>query len=125
MDANDELQPSAPGVPPGFPEPQTASQPAWQTPYTVPADSRPTWNGWQSQGHVSEFRVDTRNWKAPNLDMDAKPKGFRAWQYRALVHLSGNRIDVRRLLLWARNILGRSTQLQSGEAPTNAAWSTM
>ena len=101
MDTNDTPQRSAPGVPPGFPEPQPASQPSWQPSYNTTADWRSNWNGWQSQGHVSEFRVDTRNWKGAQLDLDAKPEGFRAWQYRALVHLSGNRIDVRRLLQWA------------------------
>ena len=108
MDADDELQPSVRfgsvgAVPPGFPEPppaacRTTSAPDWQPPYTAPADSRPTWNGWQSQGHVSEFRVDTRKWKGAHLDLDAKPEGFRAWQDRARLHLSGGRTDIRKLL---------------------------
>ena len=48
-----------------------------------------------------EFRVDVRNWKSAPLDLEAKPDGFLAWHDRALELLSGDRLDVRRLLLWA------------------------
>ena len=102
----DKPQRSAPGVPPGFAEPQPASQPSWQPSYNT-TTGWTNWNGWQPQGHVSEFRVDTRNWKAANLDLDARLEGFDAWQNRALVHLSGNRLDVRRLLEWAEKHFGR------------------
>ena len=74
MDAGDEILASL--SPPGFPEPQPASQPAWQpsyNDYNTTADWRSNWNGWQSQGHTSEFRVDTRYWNAANFDFDAKP----------------------------------------------------
>ena len=81
-------------TPPGFSEPSTASTPAWQPSYTKGS----SWQGWQPQGHVSEFKVDTRNWKGAYLDLDAKPEGFQAWRDRARVHLSGSRLDVRRLL---------------------------
>ena len=52
-------------------------------------------------GAVPDFRVDLRNWKSAPLDLDAKPDSFLAWHDRALGLLSGNRLDVRRLLLWA------------------------
>ena len=89
-------------TPPGLSEPSTASTPAWQPSYTKGS----SWQGWQPQGHVSEFKVDTRNWKGAHLDLDAKPEGFQAWRDRARVHLSGSRLDVRRLLQWAEKSTG-------------------
>ena len=82
MNADDELyQSTAPSgfsssgqtTPPGFSEPSTASTPARQPSYTEKADWGSSWQGWQPQGHVSEFKVDTRNWKGAHLDLDAKP----------------------------------------------------
>ena len=89
----------------GFSVPSTASTPTWQ-----PYDSeRAAWgSSWQSgraEWRHSEFKVDLRNWKSAPLDLEVKPEGFLAWHDRALGLLSGNRLDVRRLLLWA----GQST----------------
>ena len=65
MDTPPRSWPPAPGIPPGIPEPQPASQPSWQQSYNTTTGWQ-NWNGWQSQGHVSEFRVDTRVGKASN-----------------------------------------------------------
>ena len=98
MDADDELQPSAPGVPPGFPEPQ----PRWMSDswsYSEP-------QGWQPRrpnqwNNYTEFKPDLRNWKTAPLDLTAMQPAFLAWQARAACVLSTNRPDVRRLLDWA------------------------
>ena len=87
-------------TPPGFAEP--SPQTGW-TDWTANSWRDPNW---RSSGHGSEFRVDTRNWRAANLDLDTRPEGFDAWQNRALAHLSGNRLDVRRLLDWAEKHSG-------------------
>ena len=42
-----------------------------------------------------------RNWEGTLFDQRAKPDSYLAWHDRALGALSGNRPDVRRLLLWA------------------------
>ena len=55
----------------------------------------------RSRVATQEFRVDLRNWKRAPLDLAAKPDSFLAWHDRALGLLSGNRLDVRRFLLWA------------------------
>ena len=87
--ASDEPTQAGAG-PPGFSGPQ-----GWQ----------PNWDSTRQSGrpesHSSEFKVDIRNWKSAPLDLDVKPEGFLAWRDRALVLLSGNRLDVRRLLQWA------------------------
>ena len=87
--ASDEPTQAGAG-PPGFSAPQ-----GWQ----------PNWDSTRQSGrpesHSSEFKVDIRNWKSAPLDLDVKPEGFLAWRDRALVLLSGNRLDVRRLLQWA------------------------
>ena len=109
MAADDEVLASAPAVPPGIPESPpawTTSLPAWQSPYNARTEWGSNWTGWQPQGHASHFKVDTRNWRAALLDFDAKPEGFKAWQDRARQHLSGGRIDVRKLLLWAEKSPG-------------------
>ena len=45
--------------------------------------------------------MELRNWKATPLDFTTKPESFLAWQHRAVSVLSGNRLDIRRLLDWA------------------------
>ena len=98
MDVDDELSRTVSGPPGVSPSPAppgppgvSASPPAWGS----------TWQSGRPEGRTSEFKVETRNWKSASLDLEVNPEGFLAWRDRALVLLSGNRLDVRRLLLWA------------------------
>ena len=112
--AMDELDGAQPGEPPGFARPpgapppeefranapagQPAGQPTWSSQSPAFAQQEYQRPPYHSQ---TEFRVDLRNWKGTLLDQRAKPDSYLAWHDRALGALSGNRPDVRRLLLWA------------------------
>ena len=52
---------------------------------------------------VQEFRANLRNWKNAPLDLEAKPDSFLVLHDWALDLLSGNRLDMRRLKLWAKH----------------------
>ena len=98
MDVDDELSRTVSGPPGVSPSPAppgppgvSASPPAWGL----------TGQSGKPEGRNSEFKVETRNWKSASLDLEVNPEGFLAWRDRALVLLSGNRLDVRRLLVWA------------------------
>ena len=90
MDVEDQLSQS---TPPGFSGPQ-----GWQPRSPNGASWGSTWQPRWSERSYAEFQVELRNWKAAPLDLTTKPESFLAWQHRAVSVLSGNRVDVRRLL---------------------------
>ena len=103
MDVEDQLSQSATvgglssgqTAPPGFSGPQ-----GWQPRNPNGASWGSTWQPRWSERSYAEFQVELRNWKAAPLDLTTKPESFLAWQHRAVSVLSGNRVDIRRLLDW-------------------------
>jgi hypothetical protein len=66
-----------------------------------------------------KYRVERKDWgDNRRLDLDIAPEGFVAWRERALGHLSMDRPDVRKLLLWAET---RTLVIDDKEEKTGAA----
>ena len=51
--------------------------------------------------YQKEMRIDARSWTARKLDVATTFEGFQVWKDRAMMFLSRERPDVRRLLSWA------------------------
>ncbi len=52
-------------------------------------------------GRPREMRLDARGWSASKLDIGMTFDGFQVWKDRAMMFLSRERPDVRKLLCWA------------------------
>ncbi len=49
------------------------------------------------------MRIDARSWNATKLDVATTLSGFLVWKDRAMMFLSRERPDVRKLLTWAES----------------------
>jgi hypothetical protein len=66
---------------------------------------------------VHEYRVDNRAWgDNRRLDLITQPEGYLIWRDRALGHLSRDRPDVKRLLVWGEKQSAETLAVELGTA---------
>ena len=80
-----------------------AAQPAYFDMGT-PGDSKGGGKGGGAYPYQREMRIDSRSWgDHKKLDVATTFEGFQVWKDRAMMFLSRERPDVRRLLTWAES----------------------
>jgi len=84
----------------------TPAAPGGQSPHTLPGGQRhfdmstPSGGGGKG-GFPYQMRIDLRSWGSQKLDVGTSSESFQVWKDRAMMFLSRERPDVRKLLTWA------------------------